>query len=969
MQDADLQASIDRFGRLYVASSQVSRAVVRSQSPQQLLEEVVRILVVVGRFAMAFIARHDPETRELVAVAQYGEGEGYAQRIRLATDGGPEAQGPGGTAFRTGIPYICPDFFADPRTIPWRQAARAYDWRASAAFPIQMAGRTWGLLSVYARETGVFDADRVELLQQVVHDVAFGLEHLDTEEQRARAEAALASSERRLKSALDAAGMGTFEWDLATGTVTWDGHTETIFGLQPGEFDNTYEGFERLLHPDDRLPLRLAGAKAAQAHTPFGVEFRVVRPDGSERWVSSHSEYRYSDTGHALSLHGTVTDITRGKRAELALLESEERLRQAVRAAQIGIFDHLHADGSLYWSPQFFAIHGWPASQAATLEAYMERIHPGDRERVAASMRNSRDPAGDGLYDIEHRLLFPDGSTRWTSTRAQTLFEGQGPARRAVRTVGAVRDVTLQKLAEEEQHKLATVVANSRGFIGIATPDGRVVYVNRAGLDMVGLASPEAARQTTVADYFPTENQDFVQDVLLRSLRETGYWSGETRLRHFQTGQLIDVDITAFQINDEPGNPLFFATHTRDITDRKRAEAEKQALEEQLFQARKMESIGRLAGGVAHDFNNLLTVINGYSQLALTQLERGHPLYTAVGEIQAAGERAAGMTRQLLAFSRKQVLKPRSLDLNRVVEDMKLLLERLVGDHVEVSFGLHASPAVVNADPHQLEQVVLNLAANARDAMPRGGRLRIETGWVERDDTYLRLHPTVQAGRYVTLVFSDTGTGMGKETQQRIFDPFFTTKPEGRGTGLGLSTVQGVVTQCGGHIEVHSEPGRGATFTICLPARPDQAPINEVKAPDANLRGTETILVVDDKPAVREFTVAALESYGYRTLAAGSGAQALDLAQRGTTPIHLVLTDVVMPQMGGVELARRVAETRPRTRVLFMSGYSGNISPNREGFDPELHFIAKPFTPEGLAAKVRRVLELEPPGLGRPPQA
>jgi two-component system, cell cycle sensor histidine kinase and response regulator CckA len=397
-------------------------------------------------------------------------------------------------------------------------------------------------------------------------------------------------------------------------------------------------------------------------------------------------------------------------------------------------------------------------------------------------------------------------------------------------------------------------------------------------------------------------------------------------------------------------------TVERDITERRRAEKERERLQLQLAQAQKMESIGRMAGGVAHDFNNLLTVINGYSQFVLAQLSARDPHYANISEIYKAGERAATLTRQLLAFSRKQVLQPRRLDLNLVVQEMRPMLERLVGEDVEMHVALNAQSGSVHADPPQLEQVIMNLAANARDAMPDGGRLLIETAEVEWDESHVRSNPEASSGRYVMLAVSDSGVGMDEATRQRIFEPFFTTKEVGRGTGLGLSMVQGIVAQSGGYIDVRSEPFQGTTFKIYLPAQAHLAVEAGMPAAVPALEGKETVLVVEDQAEVRNYAVAVLKAYGYRVISAEDPGEALRLCEQEAGRIHLVLTDVVMPNSNGRELANRLKRLRPGIKVLFMSGYTGQVVEGHGVVWEGGEFIQKPFSPEELAEKVRSAL-------------
>jgi two-component system, cell cycle sensor histidine kinase and response regulator CckA len=372
---------------------------------------------------------------------------------------------------------------------------------------------------------------------------------------------------------------------------------------------------------------------------------------------------------------------------------------------------------------------------------------------------------------------------------------------------------------------------------------------------------------------------------------------------------------------------------------------------------RRLEELGRLAGAIAHDFNNLLTVINGYSEMVLGGLRPGDPKRGPVEQIYRAGERAALLTRQLLAFSRKQVVEHRVLDLNGVVGEAAKMLRRLVGEDITLTVVPAAGLGRVKADPGQVEQVMLNLVVNARDAMPRGGHLTVETANVDLDSQYARSHIEVRPGRYAMLAVSDTGVGMDEATQARIFEPFFTTKGD-KGTGLGLATVYGIVKQAGGSIYVYSEPGRGTTFKVYLPVveEPDTATRPNLD-PERHLHGTETILLVEDEPAVRSLSRMVLEMYGYTVLEAGNGGEALRRGEAHDGPIHLLLTDVVMPGMGGREVAERLRPRHPAMRVLYVSGYTDDAVVRHGVLAAETAFLQKPFTPVTLASKVREVLD------------
>jgi nitrogen-specific signal transduction histidine kinase/CheY-like chemotaxis protein len=400
-----------------------------------------------------------------------------------------------------------------------------------------------------------------------------------------------------------------------------------------------------------------------------------------------------------------------------------------------------------------------------------------------------------------------------------------------------------------------------------------------------------------------------------------------------------------------------------DVTERKAAEETRKRLkivEEQLRQSQKMEAVGKLAGGVAHDFNNLLTAISGYSDLLLHRLPDYSTLRRDVEEIRKAGDRAATLTRQLLAFSHRQVLQPKVLDLNNVVTKMGQMLRRLIGEDIELSIDLSPSLSLVKADPGQIEQVIVNLVVNARDAMPDGGRITIATTGADLSSSYAAVHPEVVPGPHVLLSVANTGHGMNDETQMHLFEPFFTTKEGGKGSGLGLATVYGIVQQSGGHLRVNSAADRGSTFLIYLPRV--EPPEDGVQGADRSLLphpspGTETVLLAEDEEVVRRFAREILSGNGYKVLEAGSGREALLLSEAYRGEIQLLLTDVVMPKMSGRELTERIRPLRPDLRILYMSGYTDDAILRHGVLEDGIPFLQKPFTPEGLARKVREVLD------------
>jgi two-component system cell cycle sensor histidine kinase/response regulator CckA len=503
-------------------------------------------------------------------------------------------------------------------------------------------------------------------------------------------------------------------------------------------------------------------------------------------------------------------------------------------------------------------------------------------------------------------------------------------------------------LANEQMLQLAAIVESSEDAIIGCTLSGFVTIWNRGAERLFGYSCEEVMGEPT------STNSRLNWPEELRAMKKVR--SGEQvppfeTVRRRKDGKEIHVSVSVSPIKNKDGQIVGVSAISRDISERKR-------LEEQVQQSQKMEALGQLAGGVAHDFNNMLTIINGYSDVLSRGLPPGTPFRRMAGEIMQAGERAASLTRQMLAFSRKQVLELKVVDLNDTVRQAERMLDRLIGEDVRLTAVLEPKLGHVKVDPGQVEQVIMNLAVNARDAMPTGGSLTIETRNVELDKEYAKSHPEVMPGRYVLLAVIDTGIGMEEKTRTHIFEPFFTTKEVGKGTGLGLAVVHGIIKQSGGHIAAYSEPGQGTTFKIYLPAvevpgAMGRPPPEISKAP----KGFETILLVEDEVPVRCLVRLALQTSGYTVLEASHGVEAVRLAEKHPGTIHLLVSDVVMPEMGGRLLAERLATSRPGIKVLFLSGYTDDAVVRHGILEAEMAFLQKPFAPGALAQKVREVLD------------
>ena len=685
--------------------------------------------------------------------------------------------------------------------------------------------------------------------------------------------------------------------------------------------------------------------------------------------------------GQVVAVQAVVRDITERKRIEDALRQSEERLRQAVRVANIGIFDHDHLTDEMYWSPELRAIHGMAADESVAYERRADGLpqnadtaHPDDRARVNAALLRAHDPASDGLFDVEYRVRHRDGGYRWLTVRSQTRFEGEGSARRPVRSIGAVRDITGLKEADraliESEDRLQQVIDVSQIGVFEHRHVERTMYLSPSMREFVGLGSQEdvtGARYEPIGDQPPKflqtvhpDDRERVAAEIARVHREGGAYEDEHRLVG-PDGRVRWISVRARTTVEGEGDarrPVRTIGAMRDITERKRAEEERERLQLQLVQAQKMESIGRLAGGIAHDFNNMLNVISGYADLALEQLAPGDPFYKPLDGIRKAGRRSADLTSRLLAFARRQSVAPRVVDLNECVEKSLDMVRRLIGEHVRLMWQPDAGLCAVRVDPDQIDQVVMNLAANARDAIRSIGHLRIRTARLVLDAAACAQHPGAAPGDYIMLEIADDGRGMDPETKRHIFEPFYTTKSEGSGTGLGLATVYGIVTQHGGYISVSSEVNVGTTITILLPRSTSEVlSVVSYSAADRMKRGTETVLLVEDEPMVLELGTHMLEGLGYTVLPAASPVEAMRIADARGREIDLLLTDVVMPDMDGPELARELLTAHPHLRCLFVSGYFADSTAMRAALDEGIDILQKPFSPIDLADRVRRTLD------------
>jgi PAS domain S-box-containing protein len=775
--------------------------------------------------------------------------------------------------------------------------------------------------------------------------------------QRKLSEEALRTEKQRFQSLSENAPFGMVMIDKDGAFRYINPKFRELFGYDLTDIPDGKTWF-RKAYPDptyrhDVISAWVNDLKSFKAEVKISRTFKVTCKDGTEKIVDFIPVQL--ETGENLM---ACEDITERKKAEEALSESEERFR-AMTVTAADAITVMDSQGCIaYWNPAAERMFGYTPQEAIGKELHLllapKRYHEAYKKGFHKFKTTGQGPAINNT--LEFIALKKDG-TKFPMEVSTSAFRLKG----LWHAVGIIRDITERKRVDEALRKSEERFQElfNDAPVGYFEYDaeGRITDVNRTELDMMGYSREEMIDRPVWE--FVVENVGVHGQVLEKLAGKMPPARGAERIYRRKDGTTFPALIEDRLLKNSEGKIIGMRTTIQDITPRKQVEEEMRYLEEQFRQSQKMEAIGQLAGGIAHDFNNLLTVIKGYSQLSLLDLRESDILWGNIQEIQKAAQRAADLTRQLLAFSRRQILDLKVLDLNTLLKDLNKMLRRIIGEDIELVTLLAEDLGRVRIDPGQFEQIILNLAVNARDAMVSGGKLTIETSNVKLDEEYARAHMSVKPGSYVQLSISDTGVGMSFDTKEKVFEPFFTTKEKGKGTGLGLSTVYGIVKQCEGNIWIYSEPGHGTTFKIYLP-RVEEELDSALKTEETDLlpSGNETVLLVEDDPLVRELAHRLLTQQGYMVLQASNGEEGLHVAQKHAgEKIHLLLTDVVMPQMSGKELAEKLKLSRPDIEVLYTSGYTDNAIVHHGVLESGTHFLQKPFSPKTLSHKVREVLD------------
>jgi len=784
---------------------------------------------------------------------------------------------------------------------------------------------------------------------------------------RKMAEDAMRNSEAEHRALFDGAAIGVFRTTVGGRLVDVNRAFARIFGYaSPEEMISSVSDVEADLYAGH--PPRSEVIRELRERGRIRMEREFRTRDGRRIWGALDVQLPQDSDGESSHVIGFFEDITERVKAEKERRRAEQQLLDIIDFLPDATFVIDLNKRVIAWNRAIEEMTGVLKVDIIGQGDYAYSVpFYGKRRPILIDLIGTEATPAEAQYDRLERhgnrlvaeVYLPSlrgGTGTWVWCTASPLLDQSGTRYGAIESV---RDITERKRAEQasrdsEERYRALFLHNPSMFFTLSA-DGEVLAVNQFGASQLGYTIQELEGQSVLKVIYEPDH-DTARGHLNACLQDPSRVHNWQFRKIRKDGAVIWVEETARAVVGPDGTTNVLVV-CHDITQRRQAQEERGRLQEQLQQAQKLESVGRLAGGVAHDFNNLLTVINGYADLALRQLRGGDPLFGQVEQIRKAGERATDLTQQLLAFSRKQIIRPQVLDLNSIVKESRKMFERIVGEDIEVVTVLSPSLGLVKADEGQMHQILMNLVVNSHDAMPRGGRLIIETANAELSQNDVAAGNGEKPGQYVLLRVTDTGTGMDPETLEHLFEPFFTTKTKGQGTGLGLSTVYGIVRQNGGLIRADSSVGKGTAFQIYLPRTSDSAVAERVvEAGPKPLRGGETILVVEDQEDVRKLTIEMLRSHGYRTLGAANGGEALLLAERYPEPIHLMLTDVVMPGMTGKELANRWLSLRPETAVLYMSGYEDETIANQGVLESNATCILKPFTRDALAAKVREVL-------------
>ncbi|MEJ2634540.1 MAG: PAS domain S-box protein [Calditrichia bacterium] len=1050
----ETRKELERINRAYKTLSECNQVLVRVKEESQLLQDICHLIVDVGGYRLAWVGMALNDKRKSVrAVAQSGFEDGYLKSINISWADNKLGRGPTGTAIRTGRPSKVRSIISDPDYTPWRKEAAKRGFESSIALPLITENQTLGALNIYATEPDAFDAQEEQLLLELARDIAYGIMALRHRKEQEKAESKLRERENLFRSLTETTTSAIF--------IVQGDHFKYMnqagINITGYSLEELYQmKFWDVVHPDQREVIKSRGLarQKGEAVEPH-YTFRIVRRDGTERWLDFTATYIEYEGKPAML--GTAFDITGLKESEKALQDSEFKFRTLADFTYDWEFWMDPSGKFIYVSPSCERISGYqPKDFLDSDRLFMNIIHPDDRvkiqkrleiwvsmvsnpirdnngnffgvrgsirdisERVKAEedLRKSEEhyrflfeKQGEGMafIDPEENFAFsnsvaesvfglppgkldgrnlrefmspesfkfiqkqtgkrrhgekstytieiirPDGEKRLLLVTATPQFDDSGQYQGAF---GIFRDDTVRQQTQialrESEEKYRLVVENANEAIYVVQND-LIVFVNPKLSELTGFSGEELSGKP-LADLLHPEGRNMVlkqMDSRLKGEKDSQPFSFRILSKQNDV-KWIECTSVFITWENKPATLNFLL----DVTERKAIEKEKEHIQAQLLHAQKMEAIGTLAGGLAHDFNNLLTTIQGYADLALMTIDESHRFYWNFKQINRAVVRAAGLTSQLLLFSRKQPAEVKLVDLNESVEHLLLMVKRIIGREIEIINDLDPDLWGIMGDSGNIEQIVMNLLLNARDAMPGGGNVKVKTENTVFDTKKALAVSDARPGRFVLLSVTDNGTGMEPEVLEHIFEPFFTTKETGKGTGLGLSVVYGIVKQHQGWINVSSKKGEGTNFQIYFPAtlaKRRKSEVRKIELRDLPTR-RERILYIEDEKEIRDFSTIILKEYEYTVIPAASAKEALEVFKKEKGNFDLIFSDVVLPDGNGIQLVEKLLESAPELPVLFTSGYMDNRSQWPVIQEKGYAFLKKPYSLTELVKTIHEVL-------------
>ena len=944
------------LNRALRAINQCNQSLIHASDEQELLNQICKIVVDIGGYRLAWVGYVEHDAKQTVRpVAQAGLDVSYLKTMDITWADVDRGRGPAGKSIRTGQPAVSHNMLTDPLFEPWRKEALAQGYASVLSLPLKTVNEVFGCLCIYSAMPNAFHTEETRLLMALADNMAYGVVMLRTRKAHEEAEIKLRESESRYRSLFQNKHTVMLIIDQQDGTIVdVNPAAASFYGWTHDELCRmNIKQINRLT--DEEIQTEMQRARTEKRN--FFL-FRHRLADGSLRDVEVYSGPITIEQKSLL--YSLIYDITDRKRVASQLLEKQERFTQALEASHAGVWEWDVKTGENIWSDEIWALYGLERGDTKpSHELWRRSIHPDDRKETVRAVLHAAKNAS--LIAVEYRVFHLDGSVHWLMGRGMPFLDEQGSL---VHYIGTSIDITERKEIELEHEKL---MKSREGFHA-------ALEIRHIGSWELDLMDNTAARSLEHARIFGYDSIDMdwsferfldhiipddrveVEKKFKEAVAKLADWSIECRIRRADGEVRWIWAVGGYQF-DNSGKAIRMSGIVTDITKRKLLEEERENLQVQLHQAQKMQMVGQLAGGIAHDFNNMLMVILSHTELAL---ERNDSSYEDLKAIQQAAIHSAELTGQLLAFARRQTVSARIFDLNTSVEKMLAILRRLIGEHITLIWIPKVKDAFVKLDPTQITQILTNLCVNARDAIAGNGTITIETNKIHVDQANINAgHPCAKPGDFITLSITDTGHGIDKKHLPHIIEPFFTTKEVGKGSGMGLATVYGIVKQGNGCIDIKSEKGKGTRVIIYLPLQraeqplPVEGAIDEPGLPQSK----GIILLVEDQPDILQLCRKMLEHKGYTVLAALSPLEAIEHAERYREQIDLLVTDVIMPEMNGTDLFKKIEPVCPKLHVLYMSGYSAEFIGKRLAGDKGVNFIEKPFSITAFTKIIQDILK------------